>query len=147
MITRVANMVSAATEFNVDHPSEYEELFQDDSEPYLVPADTFRLSRADDALACIVHDLALKAGEMIADTSIVLPTRKEVRRIANHLRKVRPAERTKSLADILNAAWLLSEDDKLWLNSPQLSSKRDRILRELVLKNVEVFEIEQRLGA
>jgi hypothetical protein len=140
-------MVSAAAKYGVDCPPEYKDLFQDDTEPYLVPADALRLSIADNTLKSVVDALADRAHHLIDATGIVLPTQDEQQRIANDFRRVRPAENTKSLADILNAAWLLSEDHQLWSDLPQLEPRRDRILRELVLKNVEVFEIEQRRRA
>jgi hypothetical protein len=49
------------------------------------------------------------------------------------------------LADILNAAWHLSEEESLWADRPQVFEKKDRLLKELVLKNIEIFEVEQRL--
>ncbi len=65
-------------------------------------------------------------------------------KISIQLRKAAPDEKSESLADILNAAWRLSEDPGLWSDRPQLLKKRERLLREVVLKNVDVFEVEQR---
>ena len=47
------------------------------------------------------------------------------------------------LADILNAAWKAFRQPDFWKDSPQVFEKKDLILKELVLKNIELFEIEQ----
>ena len=57
-----------------------------------------------------------------------------------------PAEKCKCLADILNAAWLAYRDLAFWEHNPQIAERKDTILKELVLKNIELFEIEQTLG-
>jgi hypothetical protein len=59
------------------------------------------------------------------------------------LQRVVPAEHCKNIADILNAAWLGFGDSLLWADIPQVRQKKDKVLKELVLKNLEVFEIEQ----
>ena len=145
MLTRVSNMLAAAQLYGVNCPEKFTSLFEDDSEPALVPADTFRLARADDALDKVIDALIDKAGHFVGPERTRLPTTDEAHRIAKQLRKVIPAEDSQSLPDILNAAWELSEDTDLWAEYPQIVGKRDRVLRELVLKNIEVFEVERRL--
>jgi hypothetical protein len=57
-----------------------------------------------------------------------------------------PAEDANTLADILNAAWVASEKPGLWQDIPQLRGqrkKKERTLREVVLKNIEVLEFKQ----
>lgn len=147
MLTRVASMLCAAGSYDVDSPEQYADLFEDDSQPNLVAADNLRLALADEALAGIVDALINKARDLIDTHMVPLPCIQESGRIAEQMRKVSPAEGTKTLADILNAAWELYEDPDLWADHPQILNKRERVLREVVLKNVEVFEIEQRLNA
>ncbi len=37
-------------------------------------------------------------------------------------------------------------DNAFWQNEPQIGVKKDEILKELVLKNIELFEIQEILG-
>ena len=57
-----------------------------------------------------------------------------------------PAEDCKTMADILNAAWLANDDETLYNEPPALKDRKSEVLKELCLKNLEVFEIEQRLA-
>jgi hypothetical protein len=74
------------------------------------------------------------------------PSKKEEKRILKSLKKVVPAENCKTLPDIVNAAWKAYEDPHLWDNMPHVMKKKDAILKDLILKNIEVFEIEQIIG-
>jgi hypothetical protein len=101
---------------------------------------------ADEAVSDVIDQLIKRAGTEIANAGIDLPSSTECQRILARFRAVVPAERCHGLSEILNAAWLAYEDPSLWSTIPQVSRSRDRNLRELVLKNIEVFEIEQILG-
>jgi hypothetical protein len=147
--TRVAHLLSAAGEYGVPCSSSYKDLFDDDdAQPTFVPADEFRLRQSDMALSQVVDRLTQEARLLIDATKIVLPSPNETKRIAADLRRFAPAENSASLADILNAAWTLYEDQTLWASIKDFDKKRkEEILRELVLKNIELFEIERRLEA
>ena len=67
-------------------------------------------------------------------------------RIYARFKLIVPAEKCLCLADILNAAWMAFRDDTFWQNEPQIGTKKDEILKELVLKNIELFEIQEILG-
>ena len=69
----------------------------------------------------------------------------EIERIVSRYKVMVPAEKTRSLADIINAGWCVNEDVNFWKDTP-FANKRVTILRELVLKNIEVFEIEKTRG-
>ena len=85
-----------------------------------------------------------KVQTLMADAHIPTPVESEAIKILRWIKHVVPAKGAASLADILNAAWLAFEDDKLWKNIPELHSKKDDVLKELILKNIEIFEIENR---
>lgn len=147
MITRVRYLVKAAGKYGVECVPSYVDLFEEDAQPSLVHADEFRLQRADDALEDIVDELMEEAHNCISKTQLKLPSREEADRIAADLRRFSPAEDSASLADILNAAWQLDADCTLWSSDSQIRKRKDQVLRELVLKNIELFEIERRLEA
>ena len=63
--------------------------------------------------------------------------------ILNEFAAVVPAGKAKSLTNILNAAWDVFHNPAFW---PHISDsrKRQKILQELALKNIEILEIEER---
>ena len=68
------------------------------------------------------------------------------RRICKRFELVVPASHCKSLADILNAAWHACANTDLWKGIPGVVEHKDRILKDLVLKNIEIFEVEHILS-
>ena len=54
-----------------------------------------------------------------------------------------PAEGCKAAADILNAAWAAYSDVDLWKEYPKIQQRKTEVLKELILKNLEIFEIER----
>ena len=59
------------------------------------------------------------------------------------LKNVVPATGCNTLPDILNAAWKAYEDPRLWDDIPHVMKKKDSVLKDIILKNIEVYEIEQ----
>ena len=139
-----AKELQEATEsFAIGVPSEYTEQFEDDKATGLTLSGEFRASVADGALAMLVGDLITEADDVLNKATIPMPSVEEVRKIYARLKRVVPAEGCTSLANILNAAWQAFGHPDLWIKIPQVQKDRDRILKDLVLKNLEVFEIEQ----
>jgi hypothetical protein len=144
---RVRHLLEAAAALAIDAPPNYDTLFDDNSIPsaHLSTSDAFRLSIADEACDKAVTDLRTAAQDALTTASLrqaANATNAEVQRIVARLRRVVPAEHCTSLADIINAAWVLAHDADLWKDNPELHGNRQQILRELVLKNVEILEIE-----
>lgn len=147
MRTRATNLGYAAAAYGVPFPDDYELLFDDEQADDLLAADAFRLSIADEALP-VVRDLLLRKAQAIVRTARLPPSLDdEVQRIYSRLRLVVPAERCRSLADILNAGWQAYVDRDFWRDVPHIGDRKRRVLQELILKNIEVFQIEQKLGA
>jgi len=46
----------------------------------------------------------------------------------------------------LNASWQAYHDIDLWKSIPDVLERKDQILKDLVLKNIEIFEVEQILN-
>jgi len=141
-MARVRNLVKAAKEYKFDPPPDYEDMFRDRPAQSLRPEDRFRLSAADDALEKIVDGLISKAGELVSLSGVSKPDTNEIKRIYERYRLVVPAEKCLTLADILSAAWEAYEDQELWSSVPNMTTDKNRILRDLVLKNIEIFHGE-----
>lgn len=141
--TRVQNLVNAATQFGVSYSALFPTLFDHDALPTLSDADTFRLEIADRALAQLVGDLLVEADSRVTTAGIISSTDAEAMKVLKRIRQVVPAEECKTIADILNGAWLASEDPDLWKQYPGMADRKLSVLKELVLKNLEIFEIEQ----
>lgn len=141
--TRVQNLVSAAATFGISHSASFTGLFGPDPNPRLTDADAYRLKVADQALTQVVGNLVTEADSRVVAAGIVTSTDVEVAKVVKRIRQVVPAEGCRSIADILNGAWLASEEPDLWQQFPAVAPRKLSVLKELVLKNLEIFEIEQ----
>lgn len=106
-------------------------------------ADKYRLKVADNVLDGLVTTLCSKADELVAACRCAKRDTGEVDKIVARFRLVVPASNCKTLADILDAAWIAYSDDTLWSDIPQIARQKQLVLLELVLKNIEIFEVEQ----
>jgi hypothetical protein len=147
MRTRVKNLLKAAATYKIKISDGYELLFEDSDSPKMTAADEFSLILTEMALERIVNDLIAKAKGIISSSVFKKPwkkpTRKEQERIYKMLKNVVPATGCNTLPDILNAAWKAYEDPRLWDDIPHVMKKKDSVLKDLILKNIEVYEIEQ----
>jgi hypothetical protein len=139
---RVKYLREAAESTGVMLPERYEELFAAEELPDVTEADRFRIAMADEALGTIRSTLLAEALKRVGPKA---PSRSmaEVARIRARFELVVPAEECRSLSDILNAAWSAYHDPSLWKDIPHARAQRDRVLKELTLKNVEVLHYEQ----
>jgi hypothetical protein len=141
--TRTTNLTLAAKAFKLTTPPNYTNLFEDDSPPQLSSADTYQLGLADSALKSIVNDLVTVADKVFVQSGLPSWDNAERDRVAKSIGSVVPAESCRTIADILNGAWKAAEDPKLWADYPAVQERRMSVLKELVLKNLELFEIER----
>jgi hypothetical protein len=151
MVTRVENVARAAQEYAVPVPDGYVNMFRN-FEPthHLTPREAFQLTVIDIAIAAIVPVLITLADEYATLVGIEKRTAGDDQhesKVRARFEMVAPAEGCKNLTHILNAAWQVYDDEHFWKDDPQLDKRKDHILRNLVLKNLEVFEIEQVIGA
>ncbi len=144
LTTRVQNLLNGAERFDVEVPSGYTDLFEDDEDPDYHDSAKYNLMLADSSLAGMVEELGIKVQELLPDGRIPVPSDAESQRILGRLKYVVPAESALSIADIINAAWRAFEDPDLWKGMPEVLKKRDHALKEIILKNIELFEIEHR---
>jgi hypothetical protein len=137
---RIDNMCYAAKSLMIEVPSEYDALFVEQTSPSLVATDAFNLKIADAVLLDLRPDLL----ELARSQSVTSGSRAGVQAILSRFRLVVPAEDCKCLADILNAAWEVFEsEDTFWKDIPGVRENAFPVLRDLVLKTIEVFEIEE----
>lgn len=139
----VEEIPDAYKDLLVEVPNGYRDLFHDRPESNVGQADRYRLKVADGVLDDMFDTLAIKTDELIRSTGIQLPDAGQAQEIYGRFKKVVPANGCRCLADILNAAWIAFWDRRLWEDIPRIVPEMSVILRELVLKNIEIFEVEQ----
>jgi len=142
MKSRIAGMLQCAAQFGVAQPAGYIDQFDDDPPANISPSDAFRLSLADQAVDNLRPELIAFADNVFTQAGLSPPDDAEQQRILKRFEKLVPAENCKSLSDILNAAWLASNCDTLWAALAFTQTERQRILDDLVLKNLELLEME-----
>ena len=124
-------------------PEDYAALFRNKSElPPNEEQKKFLLSLADAGSNGMTGDLMSEAQSLLSAANVPLLSSDEKHRILDRFKFVVPAVEVKSLSNILNAAWDVYHDPKFWEHLPQIQN-RQRALKEVVLKNIEVLEIEQ----
>jgi len=146
LMKRVYYLVKAAKKYQFEVPKSYENMFENRPEPQLASMDKLRLSISDYMLDKITDDMIAKAGDIISETNIPRPSNEERKRICKRFELVVPASQCKSLTDILNSAWQAYHDPDLWKKIPDVLERKNQILKDLVLKNIEIFEFEQILN-
>ncbi len=142
MQVRVANMEWVAREYKVSAPKDYNSAFDDDVFPTLLESDKFRAEIADKALQQLTKQLASDANRLLDQAHVGLPKDSECTRIYDCFKRAVPAENCQTLSELVDAAWKAELDPDFWRDFPVLAKNRGRILKELVLKNFEVFDIE-----
>jgi hypothetical protein len=146
-LKRIGYWERAARRFDLGLPKGYKGLFHDRPLPPLTEEHKFLLEIADEATDALIDELIEKAQEIMEKAGIERDPQHqdEQDRIYECFKKwVVPAEECKCLADILNAAWRAAEEgEDLWKDKPQIKARSQEVLKDLVLKNIEIFEIEQ----
>ena len=141
-LTRVEKLKEAATRYGYEMPDNYASLFQNTASlPPNEEHKKFLLSLADAASIGLAADLMDKAKSILSLANVPLMSSGEKDRILERFKFVVPAVGVKSLSDILNAAWDVYHDKSFWNHLSQIQD-RERALKEVVLKNIEVLEIE-----
>jgi hypothetical protein len=116
------------------------------------------LALADKIVRSIFDELLAKAEKCIASRYEELnrnrevkiripgPEIEEVERIFSSYKNVIPAERAGSLANIVNAGWRAYLENDLWQSIEAINqSNKKSILFDLILKNIELLEFEEKL--
>jgi len=143
-IKRVNNLITAANAegYKFKIPDGYKDMFKDRPLPELTRGEKFQLRIADHVLDSKADILIKRAEELISKTRIPRPCETQSDMIRKRFKFVVPAEKAKSLADILNGAWKAYNDSDLWKHLPKINEKKEDVLKDLVLKNIEIFTYE-----
>jgi hypothetical protein len=140
---RIDNLLEAARTFGVVPTPGYRDLFDDSAALPLSREDAFRLEIADAARQQLVGDLIKEAEQVVVASGLPSPSEGEADEAYKRFKLFVPREKCRCLADIINGAWKAFRDPQFWQESDLTPEKRDETLKELVLKNIELFEIEQ----
>jgi len=140
--SRVEHMLKAVEAYSIPDPGIDADSY--DSRPeWELPGDRLLMSLADDAVTCIVDALIDDVEKTAEETKVPVVDQASVEQILGKFRWAVPACGCPSLADILNAGWRVFEDGRFWERLPNIHKKKDQVLKELLLKNIELFELEQ----
>jgi len=144
--SRARNILLAAAKFGVSVPVYYPDWFIDLIEPQIGSKDAFLLSLADSSMQSVVPKLMDEANSTINAASLPDASEERVKEAVEAFRLLVPATNSRSLATILNAAWESYHDASLWQDLPHVAERRSATLNDLVLKTIEVLDIEEILG-
>jgi hypothetical protein len=147
-LVRVSNMIAAASEFGMQTsvPANFASNFLD-SLDLVVPDERLLMSATDYALNKIVKELAQEADSVARRANIPERSEENITRSYEDFKVLVPASGTNSLADIINAGYRAYHDDHLWEDRKELLGRKYPILFDVILKSIEVLEIEAILKA
>jgi len=132
----------AMQKYGTAPPPNYDSLFTQS-----VARTDYIQSAADSAVEKVIDELLVDADSILLAANVPCPDPVKTSEIYELYKRLAvPARASILLSNILNAAWRAYLDPQLWDELPQISDK-SFVLKELVLKNIEVLEIESRLQA
>ena len=150
---RVSHHVQAAKVMGINVGVEYESFFEKEIES-TNPSTALLLSLADEVSASFADELINFAKDFANQKSVPERNHENVENICKHFHNyVVPIKNYASLADIINAGWKCNMNENLWDGISQIKGvdekdtrrNRDRILRDIILKSMEIAEINERL--
>lgn len=150
---RVSHLVEAAGDLETRVPEEYESSFEKEGEP-TDPTTAMLVSLADAVSVSFLKELIELAREFADTKQVPMKNPDNVKEIGNLFRNfLVPIKKSASLVDILNSGWDCDMDMDLWKDVPQimgskdgdLEKNRDRVLRDIILKSMDIAEIYERL--
>ncbi len=143
MTDRITNMLSASTVFGAQPPPNFNGSFIADELATTTNQDIFFISEvADSALKSLVSDLVDAVRQNIP-ANIPSRSQKEIDKVYNAFKLVVPAAGIEDIANVINAGWKAYGSEDLWNTIPEVFGKRREVLRDLILKNFEILEIEE----
>lgn len=137
MRRRSNDLVTAAESFGYKVPNDYSNLFMDDlpcPEPPLLPL-------IDVATESVTPQLIQSADSLVKSAGITKPSPEHVEKIKQRFKEyIVPLNDQESLPCIINAAWDVYLEKDLWKKRKYIKD-RDALLKDLVLKSIEVLQI------
>jgi len=148
LFTRFENLVTAAKEYHIEVPDGFDNMVMQRPLPeHWSEREKFLTSLSDDALQQNVGDIIDLAKAIIKEIGIQLPSNKTANEIVERFfEKTVPCRGKVGLANILNAAWKFIGQNEVWAGYAQMRHNERKCLMEIVLKAIEILEIEERVG-
>ncbi|MFH0909579.1 MAG: hypothetical protein V1929_12535 [bacterium] len=145
---RAQALTSAADEYGLTKPADYVGMFADLAEPKDDQKQIrFLLSLADSARGVVLPALIKQAKQHADDALVPVRDPAKVKECARRMALMVPVQRAAGLANIMNAAWQARLSESQFFSDPGYDEHRESNLSEIVLKSLEVFEIEQKLAS
>ncbi len=149
-VDRVTNMINAAAQFRKSKadlykvPTDYLNNFEDS--PEAGDAEEQYLSNlADLASRALCPTLIANAEALLVAAAAPQLNTTKRNAIVDELRYGVPAANAESLTNVLNAGWSVYSQTQFWPSITE-PKKRKKILSNLIIKNIELLEIEQRIN-
>lgn len=105
------------------------------------------VSTADAVSESLVPDLIILAQNIADKKAIPRMDSQKISDISKEFEMVIPTSKNHSIVNILNAGWRCYLNSELWKDISQIKQEdRDRVLKDIMLKSMEVSEAYERLG-
>ena len=143
--TRAECLAEAARKFSLTVEDNYPGMFENLNGP--APEhrrETLLLSLADSVRIKFVDDMRVEAEKIVLKSALALSDRETVDACRKRMALMVPCEKTGSLMAILNAGWHAWREPQFFQDKEHNERRLDN-LREVILKSIEVLEIETRL--
>ena len=140
-------LVTAASRYKISVPPDYQSLFIPGDRPPMTSGNSLLLEVAGVSAEAVAESLIGRVSEIIEQQGCPFPTDSGRDEVLARFRYAVPAEKCRTIADIINAGWIVWEDNEFWNHLPFSGLNKARTVKELVLKNIEVFEYEARVGS
>ena len=139
MKRRISYIKAAAELYGIEVPLNVFDGFDDNEDPS-DPTIKLLVDIADRVSDSLGNEIMVMANEIVKEKGIPFRSKERILELKEYFKKKVPISGALSLTDILNAGWLCFNED-FWPDI-ELENKK-QYLKELVLKSIEVFEIEE----
>ncbi len=137
-------LAEAAKVYGYEIPEDYIDLFEDQEKPPLSEQDDFLMEISDAVLSKMLQKILSNVRDRIPEIAAAEPSGSAAEnRVFERFKLIVPAENSGGLAPIINAGWRAFLDDDLWKDSAHIYRFKTEILRDLIMKNIEILEVEQ----
>lgn len=146
MKRRVSYLEEASKAMNIEITHKFTDCFRDADEPYN-QQNKLLVSAADAVSDSLVPELIELAQNFADEKAVPQRDSQIISEISKEFNRVIPTSKYHSLVNILNAGWHCYLNPELWEKIPQIKREdRDRVLKDIMLKSMEVSETYERLG-
>ena len=144
--TRPIYLGRAAKSLGITVPTDFIERFEPQTEPYdKGQFSALLLQLADAAVEILFDEIYETAKSLCKDKGFIPPLEKDWAPLADAFRSSVPAANGNTLANIINAGWVVYRD-RQGTTLLQSSARRPMVtINELLLKSIEVLEVENLL--